>query len=79
MKHLKGGGTNVYMYINNSGHLTKMAAMTIYGKIPSKIFSGTSGPITTKRCMKHPWLNYSNKYKTHDPVMTLTYVTARST
>ena len=24
------------MYINNSGHMTKMAAMTIYGKIPFK-------------------------------------------
>ena len=34
------------MYINNSGHMTKMAAMPIYGKNPSKIFfSGTSGPI----------------------------------
>ena len=30
MKHLHEGGTNVY--INNSGHMTKMAAMSIYGK-----------------------------------------------
>ena len=31
------------------GHMTKMAAMIIYGKNPSKIvFSGTAGPI----CMK---------------------------
>ena len=28
--------------------MTKMAAMLIYGKNPSKIFSGTSGPISTK-------------------------------
>ena len=26
------------MYINNLGHMTKMAAMPIYGKNPSKIF-----------------------------------------
>ena len=30
MKHLWEGGTNVY--INNPGHMTKMAAMPIYGK-----------------------------------------------
>ena len=29
------------MYINNPGHMTKMAAMPIYGKNPSKIFSRT--------------------------------------
>ena len=32
------------MYINDPGHMTKMAAMPIYGKNPSKIFfSGTGG------------------------------------
>ena len=52
MKHLWEGGTNVY--INNPGHMTKMAAMPIYGKNPSKIFfSGTTGPISTKLVMKH--------------------------
>ena len=52
MKHLWEGGTNVY--INNSGHMTKMAAMPIYGKNPSKIFfSGTTGPISTKLVMTH--------------------------
>ena len=30
VKHLQEGGTNVY--INNPGHMTKMAAMPIYGK-----------------------------------------------
>ena len=34
MKHLWEGGTNVYL--NNPGHMTKMAAMPIYGKNPSK-------------------------------------------
>ena len=52
MKHLWEGGTNVY--IKNPGHMTKMAAMPIYGKNPSKIFfSGTTGPISTKLGMKH--------------------------
>ena len=33
----------IYMY-----HMTKMVAMPIYGKNPSKIFSGTAGPIFKK-------------------------------
>ena len=41
------------MYIRNPGHMTKMAAMPIYGKNPSKIFSRTGGPISTKlACMR---------------------------
>ena len=37
------------MYINNLGHMIKIAAMSIYGKNPSKIFySGTGGPISKK-------------------------------
>ena len=51
MKHLWEGGTNVY--IRNPGHMTKMAAMPIYGKNPSKIFSRTGGLISTKLGMKH--------------------------
>ena len=62
------------MYINNLGHMTKMAAMPIYGKNPSKIFfSRTGGSISMKLCMKHRWLKYTNVYINHDPVMTLTY------
>ena len=34
--------------INGPGHMTKMAATPIYGKNPSKIFSGTGGLISTK-------------------------------
>ena len=42
------------MYINNVGHMTKMAAMPIYGINPSKIFfSGTGGLISKKLGMKH--------------------------
>ena len=63
-----------------TGHMTKMAAMPIYGKNPSKIFfSRTGGLISTKLGMKHWWLKHYNGYINHDPVMTLTYFTARST
>ena len=63
------------MYICNPGHMTKMAAMPIYGKNPSKI-SKTGGLISTKLGMKHRWLKHYNVYINHDPVMTLTYFTA---
>ena len=67
------------MYINNPGHMTKMATMPIYGINPSKIFSGTSGPISKKLGMKHRWLKYYNVYINHDPVMIFAYFKARST
>ena len=67
------------MYINNLGHMTKMAAMPIYGKNPSKIFSETNRLISRKLGKKHRWLKYSNVYVNHDPVMTLTKFMARST
>ena len=49
-KHLQVEGTNEHIHVNNLGHMTKMAAMPIYGKNPSKIifFSGTGRPISTK-------------------------------
>ena len=63
----------------DAGHMTKMAAMPIYGKNLSKIFfSGTGSPISTKLGMKYwellPIIVCSND----DPVVTLTYFTARS-
>ena len=69
------------MYINNLGHMTKMAAMPIYGKNPSNIFSETNRLISMKFGMKHPWLKHYNihVYINHDPVMTLTKFMARST
>ena len=55
------------MYIRNPGHMTKMAAMPIYGKNPSKIFfSRTGGLISTKLGMKHQWLKHYNVYINHD-------------
>ena len=68
------------MYINNLGHMTKMAAMPIYGKKPSNIFfSETNRLIPMKLGVKHPWLKYNNVFINHDPVMTLTKFMARST
>ena len=68
------------MYINNLGHMTKMAAMPMYGKNPSKIFfSETNQLISRKLGVKHRWLKYYNVYINHDPVMTLTKFMARST
>ena len=62
------------MYINNPGHMTKMAAMPIYGKNPSKIFSRTGELISKKLGMKHRWLKYYNVYINHDLVMALTFI-----
>ena len=59
------------MYNNNLGHMTKMAAMPIYGKNPSKIFF-SDRLISRKLGMKHQWQKYSNVYINHDPVMTWT-------
>ena len=68
------------MYTNNPGHMTKMAAMFIYDKNPSKLFfSGTGGPMSMKLGMKYRLLKYYNVYINRDPVMTLTFFTARST
>ena len=67
------------MFINNLGHMTKMAAILLYGKNPSKFFSGTTGSISTKFGMKHRGLEYYNVFIHYDLWMTLTYFTARST
>ena len=48
--------------------MTKMAAMPIYGKNPSKIFfSRSGGSISKKLGMKYRWLKYYNVYINHDP------------
>ena len=55
------------MFINNPGHMIKMAAMSIYGKNPLKFFfSGTTGPISTKLDMKHRGLKYYNVFINYD-------------
>ena len=67
------------MFINNPGHMTKIATMPIYGKNTAKFFSGTTGPISTKLGMKHRGLEYYNMFINCDLWMTLTYFMARST
>ena len=59
--------------------MTKMVAMPIYGKNPSKMFFRTGGPISTKLGMNNYLLKYHNVYINHDPVVTLTNFTTRST
>ena len=70
------GGTKVCSL--HKGHMTKMAAMSIYGKNPSKIFSGTGGPISTKLGMSHWGLLPIIVCSNDDPGVTLTYFMARS-
>ena len=61
------------------GHMTKMAAMPIYGQNPSKIFfSRTGGPISTKLGTLHWGLQPIIVCSNDDPGVTLTYFTARS-
>ena len=62
-----------------AGHITKMAAMPIYGKnLLKNIFLGTTWQLLMKLCMKHqrpkPFIICAN----YDPGLTLTYFTARS-
>ena len=53
--------------------MTKMAATPIYCKNPSKIFSRTGGPISTKLGMKHQGLPPIIVCSNDDPGVTLTY------
>ena len=66
------------IYKHDAGHMTKMATMPINGKIPSKIFSGTNGPISTKLSMWHEGLQPIIVCSNDDLWLTLTYFTARS-
>ena len=62
-----------------AGHITKMAAMPIYGKNHSKIiFPGITWQILMKLCMKHQRPKPFNICANYDPGLTLTYFTARS-
>ena len=64
---------------NGPGHMTKMAAITIYSKNIKKIFSsGTERPMTLKLGMLHWVLKYNQVCSNDDPLLTLTYFTARS-
>ena len=52
MKPLWHRGTKICS--NGPGHMTRMAAMTIYGNNPLKdCFSETEWPVTLKLCVQH--------------------------
>ena len=71
------GATKVYS--RGWDHMTKIAAMPIYGKNPSKIFfSRTKGPMTLWLGMWHWDLRPIIVCSNDDPRLTLTYFTARS-
>ena len=62
-----------------AGHMTKMAAMPIYGKNLSRIFfTVTCGPISTKLGMQQWGLLPIIVCSNDDPGVTLSYFTARS-
>ena len=66
--------------INGLCHMTKMAAMPIYGKKTLKnLFSGTAGPIPIKLGVKHRGLWPIKVCINHDLGLTLTYFIARPT
>ena len=71
------GGTKVC--INGPGHMTKMAAMSIYGKTFKNLFSATGWPISTKLGMYNRGLLPIIVCTNDDPGVTLIYLTARST
>ena len=77
MKTYEDGGTKVCS--NGPGHVTKMAAMPIYGKNPLKIFfSRTRRPMTLGLGMKHRGCGAYQVCSNNDPGLTLTYLTSRS-
>ena len=60
------------VYVNGQGHMTRMATM-------AKTFRKTRRPMILKLGMKHQAMKLYKVYRNHDPWMTLTYFTARST
>ena len=68
------GGTKVCS--NGPGHMTKMAAMPIYGK--KNLLLRNQKVYDLELGMQHRVLEYYQIYSNDDPGLTLTYFTARS-
>ena len=67
------------MHLNNASHMTKMAAMPIYGKNTlENFFPGTTGLILMKLGMRHQRPNPIIVCTNYDPGMTMTYFTSMS-
>ena len=60
------------VYINGQGHMTKMAALPIYGKNPSKIIYRTKKIMIMKLGMEHYVLKLFKVYINVKPALTLT-------
>ena len=70
VKPPREGGTKVY--INGPGHMTKMAAMSKYGKNFENLHQNRKSMIL-KLGMKHRGLKLYKVYINNDPGLTLTY------
>ena len=71
------GGTKICP--TGPGHMTKMAAMLIYGKnLKKSFFSGTKRPMTLKLYMQYWVLKHYQVSSNYHLGLTLTYFTARS-
>ena len=69
------GGTKIDT--NDLGHMTKMAAMPICSKNPSKIlFSKASKPMTFQLGIQYQWLGPYKVCSNDETGFTLTYFTA---
>ena len=68
------GGTKIWSH--GPSHMTKMAAMPIYGKNLKK--SSSPEPKGSLPCMQHQVLAYCQVCSNDDPGLTLTYFLARS-
>ena len=68
----------IIVYRYDAGHMTKMPAMPIFCKNPSKIFYGTGGPISMKIGMWHWGLLPIVVCSNDDHGVTFTYFTTRS-
>ena len=66
-------GSGKESYINGTGHMTKMAAMVIYGKNLQKIFYRPNGPMIMKLCMEQYVLKLYKVYINDDHELTLTH------
>ena len=71
----EGGGKKVY--INGTGHMTKMAATTIYGKIFKNLLLQNCHMIM-KLGMEHYVLTLFESYMNDNPELTLSYFTTNS-
>ena len=60
------------VHINGSGHMTKMAAMLIYGRNLQNLLYRTNGPMLMKLCMEQYVLMVYKVYIYDDPELTLT-------